>query len=127
MHSNLLIVSLIVDNFSTTFAAVTSDGKVVVYDIHFDRYQPVCAQSVVSRKMSRLNHISFNPSHPVIIVGDSRGEVTSLKLSPNLRRQSKEVKAATINRDFKKAAMLEVKKLDDLLSQVRGYDVDCGI
>ena len=102
----------------------TSDGKVFVYDMHFDKYQPICVQSVVSKRKAKLNHISFNPSHPIIVVGNSIGEVHSLKLSPNLRRQSKEVKIATISKDFTKAAYLEVKKLDDLLEQVREYKID---
>jgi hypothetical protein len=41
-----------------------------------------------------------------------------LKLSPNLRRQSKEVKAALLNKDLKKAGEMEIKKLDQLLGQV---------
>ena len=87
--------------------------------MHFDKYQPICVQAVVARRRAHLNHISFNPNFPLIIVGDSRGHTHSLKLSPNLRRQSKEVKMAMVSKDFKKAAQLEIKKLDDLLSQVR--------
>ena len=41
-----------------------------------------------------------------------------LKLSPNLRRQSKEVKAALLNKDLKRAGEMEIKKLDQLLGQV---------
>jgi hypothetical protein len=44
--------------------------------------------------------------------------VQCLKLSPNLRRQSKEVKAALLNKDLKKAGEMEIKKLDQLLGQV---------
>ena len=51
-------------------------------------------------------------------VGDSAGQIHSLKLSPNLRKQSKEVKLALINRDTKKAGELEIKKLEDILAQV---------
>ena len=123
-HFNL---NILYSRFSTTFAAVTQDGKVFVYDMHFDKYYPLCVQSVVSKRIAHLNHISFNPSHPIIIVGDSRGEIISLKLSPNLRRQSKEVKLATIAKDMRKAAMMEVKKLENLLAQVRdipGQDQD---
>ena len=105
--------------FSTTFAAVTLDGKVFVYDMHFDKYYPLCVQSVVSKRLARLNHVSFNPTHPLLIVGDSRGEIVSLKLSPNLRRQSKEVKMAIIAKDLRKAAIMEVKKLENLLAQVK--------
>ena len=92
-----------------------------VYDMHFDKYYPLCVQSVVSKRLARLNHVSFNPSHPLLIVGDSRGEIVSLKLSPNLRRQIKEVKMAVVSKskDLRKAAITGVKKLGDLLAQVR--------
>ena len=104
---------------STVFAAVTMDGKVHIFDMFMDRYKPVCVQSVVPRKKARLNHIAFNQTHPIIIVGDSRGHIQSLKLSPNLRRQTREVRQALLSKDTKKAGELEVKKLDDLLAQVR--------
>ena len=100
------------------------DGKVHVYDMHFDRYNPICVQQIVSGKKYKLNHISFNPSFPIIIVGDCQGRVISLKLSPNLRKQAKDVKVALISKDTKKAGVLEVKKLKDLLYQVQYENVD---
>lgn len=41
---------------------------------------PQCA------KKARLTRVAFNPRHPVLLVGDSKGGVAALKLSPNLRR-----------------------------------------
>lgn len=104
---------------STVFAAVTVDGKVHVFDLHVDKYHPICTQPVVPRKKARLNHVSFNAHHPILIVGDSRGIIQCLKLSPNLRKQTKEVKAALLNKDTKKALELEIKKLEVLLAMVR--------
>ena len=98
------------------------DGKVHIYDLYWNVYKPICVQRIIPRKTGRLNHISFNPSHPIIIVGDSKGQVHSLKLSPNLRKQSRDVKIALANKNQAKAAMLEIKKLDDLLAQVRNPD-----
>jgi len=69
---------------STTFAAVTSDGKVHVYDLNENKHEPMCEQKIVRK--AKLTKISFNPKHPIILVGDDRGCVTSLKLSPNLRK-----------------------------------------
>ena len=40
------------------------------------------------------------------------------KLSPNLRKQSKEVKLALLSKDTRKAAEMEVNKLEVLLAQV---------
>lgn len=50
-----------------------------------------------------------------------------LKLSPNLRRQSKEVKTALLNKDLKKAGEMEIKKLEQLLGQVREPDNDSDL
>ena len=69
---------------STVFAAVTSDGKVHVFDLAENKHEPLCEQKVVKR--AKLTHISFNQSDPILIVGDDRGGVNSLKLSPNLRK-----------------------------------------
>jgi len=69
---------------STVFAAVTSDGKVHVFDLSENKHEPLCEQKVVKR--AKLTHVSFNRSDPVLIVGDDRGGVNSLKLSPNLRK-----------------------------------------
>uniref|UniRef100_A0A672KFW9 Dynein, axonemal, intermediate chain 1, paralog 2 n=1 Tax=Sinocyclocheilus grahami TaxID=75366 RepID=A0A672KFW9_SINGR len=68
---------------STVFAAVTTDGKVHVFDLNINKYEALCQQKVVSKK-TRLLHIEFNPVHPIIV-----GHVTSLKLSPNLRKKPK--------------------------------------
>jgi dynein intermediate chain 1 len=71
---------------STVFAAVTSDGKVHVFDLTENKHEPLCEQKVV--KKAKLTHISFNRSDPVLVVGDDKGGVNSLKLSPNLRKVS---------------------------------------
>ena len=70
------------------------------------------------RKKARLNHLAFNPSHPVILVGDSSGVTHCLKLSPNCRRQNKEIKKAVRDNNEKLARKLEIKKLEILLEQV---------
>lgn len=38
------------------------------------------------QKKARLTRVAFNPKHPILLVGDSKGIVSALKLSPNLRR-----------------------------------------
>lgn len=37
-------------------------------------------------KRAKLTHVCFNQRDPIIVVGDDRGGVNSLKLSPNLRK-----------------------------------------
>jgi dynein intermediate chain 1 len=57
---------------STVFAAVTADGKVFVFDLNINKYEPICEQSVVQKKKTKLTHIAFNSKYPMIIVGDDR-------------------------------------------------------
>ncbi len=57
---------------STVFAAVTADGKVLVFDLNINKYEPICEQSVVQKKKTKLTHIAFNGLHPMLIVGDDR-------------------------------------------------------
>ena len=69
---------------SSVFAAATSDGKVHVFDLAENRHEAMCEQKVVRK--AKLTKLAFNPKSPVLIVGDDRGCVTALKLSPNLRK-----------------------------------------
>ncbi|KAJ3105764.1 cytoplasmic dynein with WD40 domain [Phlyctochytrium planicorne] len=71
---------------STVFAAATADGKVFVFDLNENKYEPICEQQVA--KKAKLTHISFNPFEPIVLVGDDKGSVISLKLSPNLRKRN---------------------------------------
>ena len=71
---------------STTFAAVTSDGKVHVFDIGANKHEPMCEQKIV--KKAKLTKVAFNRRHPILLVGDDHGCITSVKLSPNLRKKS---------------------------------------
>lgn len=68
---------------STVFSAVTSDGKIHLYDLFENKHDPLCVQKVVKR--ARLSKVLFNSKEFILIVGDDRGGVNSLKLSPNLR------------------------------------------
>ena len=72
---------------STVFAAVTNAGKVHVYDLRVNKHEPICEQKVA--KLTKLTRIAFSPSDPILLIGDERGNVLSLKLSPNLRKDWK--------------------------------------
>ncbi|NXU41282.1 DNAI1 protein, partial [Drymodes brunneopygia] len=74
---------------STVFAAVTIDGQAHVFDLNINKLEPLCTQLVVTRKKNKTTHIQFNPAYPILIVGDERGLITCLKLSPNLRKMPK--------------------------------------
>ncbi|XP_037093491.1 dynein intermediate chain 1, axonemal-like [Pollicipes pollicipes] len=100
---------------STVFAASTIDGRVHVFDLDIDKYRPICCQAVIDVKKTRMTKVSFSLVHPIILVGDERGNVTSLKLSPNLRKKPKEAK----NADAKRCFEIELEKIEKLLSIVR--------
>ena len=53
----------------------------------------------------------------MIIAGDSRGLVHSLKLSPNLRKRNKKTEEA-FRENMKLFVQMEHSKLDDILAQV---------
>ena len=60
-----------------------------MFDLSVNKYEALCTQLVVAKKKNKITHIQFNPVYPIVIIGDERGHVTSLKLSPNLRRMPK--------------------------------------
>jgi hypothetical protein len=51
-------------------------------------------------KKARLTRVAFNPRYPILLIGDSKGDVSAYKLSPNLRKNVKV--------DDKSGARLEV-------------------
>lgn len=71
---------------STVFAAITSDGRLRVFDLNVNKHEPIGESRVV--KKAKLTRLSFNPKEPVVLVGDDAGAVMSLKLSPNLRKMA---------------------------------------
>merc|ERR1712216_739794 len=89
---------------STVFAAVTSDGKVHVFDLKINKHEPLCEQRVVKR--SKLTKVQFNEHDPIVLVGDERGSVISMKLSPNLRK------------DWCTAPEMTAEKIEDQVSSM---------
>jgi len=94
---------------SSVFAAVTTNGQVHVFDLQQSKYEALCVQSVA--KKGHLTHIAFNSKLPLLIVGDDRGSVHSLKLSPNLRKIQRDKKA--------QAPEAQIAALDKILDSVK--------
>jgi len=94
---------------STVFAAVTSAGKIHVFDLRENKHEPLCEQKVAKAKLTRVR---FSRNRPILLVGDERGSVLSLKLSPNLR---KDWKVAPFE---KEAVTAEVEALNAALADV---------
>lgn len=110
---------------STVFAAVTADGKVHVFDLNVNKYEAICEQLVTPKKKTKLTHISFNQEYPIVIVGDDRGYVTCLKLSPNLRKMPKEKKGQEQVKPQEREEQkreYEMSKMDKILMMVRQPD-----
>ncbi|XP_072215478.1 dynein axonemal intermediate chain 1 isoform X4 [Excalfactoria chinensis] len=103
------------------FLVGTEEGKIYkahVFDLNINKYEALCTQVVVAKKKNKITHVQFNPVYPVVIIGDERGQVTCLKLSPNLRKMPKEKKG----QEVKKGPEVEIAKLDKLLILVREPD-----
>jgi len=98
---------------STTFAAITSDGVVHIYDLSINRNDRICNQKVVKR--AKLNHVAFNNTEPIIIVGDDRGGVNTLKLSPNLQVGIVRTETTDPNTTDEQ---LQIAKMDHLLDMM---------
>eukprot|EP00586_Coscinodiscus_wailesii_P010112 CAMPEP_0172490410 /NCGR_PEP_ID=MMETSP1066-20121228/20817_1 /TAXON_ID=671091 /ORGANISM="Coscinodiscus wailesii, Strain CCMP2513" /LENGTH=732 /DNA_ID=CAMNT_0013258863 /DNA_START=18 /DNA_END=2216 /DNA_ORIENTATION=+ len=102
---------------STVFAAVTSDGKVHVFDLAENKHEALCEQKVVKR--AKLTHARFNFEDFILIVGDDRGGVNSLKLSPNLRKLHLPVdKDGNVSSDAADREGVQYEKMKRLLAAI---------
>ena len=84
-------------------------SQVHVFDLSINKYEAICEQVVTQKKKTRLTHLVFNSKHPVIVTGDDRGYVTTLKLSPNLRKAQTEKSYSREN---------EIAKMEKLIAFV---------
>nr|CAD7404017.1 unnamed protein product [Timema cristinae] len=100
---------------STVFGAVTSDGKLHIFDLNINKYKAICIQNIVSKRRNKLTRLAFNYKLPIVIVGDDRGCATCLKLSPNLRKKVRPPKKGPPV----EPRQLEIMKLEKLLALVR--------
>jgi len=101
---------------STIFAAVTIDGKAHVFDISVNKYEALCEQTVVQKKKTKLTHVAFNNKHHILVIGDERGQISTFKLSPNLRKLQKKKKG---EEHTPIDVEVEYNKLDKVLNIVR--------
>jgi len=96
----------------TTFGAVTEEGKVFIFDLNVNKFEPICQQAVVQKK-NKLTHFQFNQMFPIVLCGDDKGNLVSLKLSPNLRKKPKLKKNEVITDvvAFEKDKLMKVLQL----------------
>lgn len=70
---------------STIFGAVTSDGRLHIFDLNQNKNAPLCSEQITKKsKNIKLTKIAFPVGFPLVIVGDERGNIFARKLSPNL-------------------------------------------
>ena len=67
-------------------------------------------------KKAKLTKLVFNPKYPIVLIGDDKGTVTSMKLSPNLRKTTKAEKG-------QKMEDLEIAKLNAVMEVARKSEV----
>ena len=103
---------------STVFSAVTDEGKVHVWDLYANKNDHLSQQKIV--KKAKCTHVAFNERGPLILVGDSHGGVTSLKLSPNLRKVTNipvpVLKKGEPAQPLPSRLEVEIRKMDKLLA-----------
>lgn len=100
---------------STVFSAATADGFVHIFDLHVNHHRAIYKQRAISSLQDNTpTRQAFNPDHPILVVGDKRGKITALKLSPNLRIPAKASKKDAVDQ-----RTLEIRKLEKILSFMR--------
>ena len=103
---------------STIFATVNSDGILFIYDINVNRYKPICKTEIVEANDGSLTSLRFHQKWPIILIGDDKGRIHSLKISPNLRRNTKiDKEEAERNRMVKAASSRDSRGLLPDLTQ----------
>ncbi|KAK9902835.1 hypothetical protein WJX75_008028 [Coccomyxa subellipsoidea] len=71
---------------ATVLAAAGEDGRLQVFDLAQNKAEPVSMQKIVGK--AALTRLAFNLHHPILVVGDDKGCIHCLKLSPNLRKMA---------------------------------------
>lgn len=74
---------------STVFACATLD-RIYVYDLNIEKHKSLADKKPV--KNPKLTNLAFNSKDPIILLGDSFGGITVIKLSPNLLKRGPEIK-----------------------------------
>ena len=69
---------------STVFACATLE-KIYIYDVHAEKHKALAEKKPV--KNPKLTNLAFNSKDPIILLGDTFGGITVIKLSPNLLKR----------------------------------------
>jgi dynein intermediate chain 1 len=111
---------------STIIGTVTSEGELFVYDIVMNRYAEICKTEVVEYGDGGLTALRFHPKWPVLVIGDEKGRVHAVKMSPNLRRNTKTQKEEEERNKMTKSGSQASRGLLPELGQPAEDDGDDG-
>lgn len=115
---------------STVFACATLE-KIYVYDVHAEKHKALAEKKPV--KNPKLTNLAFNSKDPIILLGDTFGGITVIKLSPNLLKRGppppKKKEEDTKKKQPPPPTEEEIRafektKMDDLISLVSKWDRD---
>jgi dynein intermediate chain 1 len=110
---------------STIFASVTSEGELFVYDIAVSRYTEISKTEVVESGEGGLTAVRFHPKWPIVLIGDEKGRIHALKMSPNLRRNTRIAKEEEARNKMTKSSSQNTRGLLPELA-AGGDDEDDG-
>ena len=87
--------------------------KICPVDISQNKFDALVTQVISQKEKTKLTSVEFNPKEPVLLVGDDRGYVTTLKISPNLRKIPKMKKGQVyeLNAENEKAKLEKIAEL----------------
>lgn len=81
----MIVVDAMWSPFSSSIFACATLEKLYVYDLNVDKHKSLADHKPV--KNPKLTNLAFNTKEPVILLGDTYGGITLMKLSPNLRKR----------------------------------------
>ena len=81
----MIVVDAVWSPYSSTIFACATLDKVYVYDVNVEKHNSLAERKPV--KNPKLTNVSFNSIDPIVLVGDTYGGVTVMKLSPNLMKR----------------------------------------
>lgn len=122
----MIVVDAVWAPYSSTIFACATLEKVYVYNVDVDKHSSLAERKPV--KNPKLTNVCFNKVDPIILVGDTYGGVTVMKLSPNLLKRGPEKIISENPKNQppppteEQIVEFERKKMDDLIQLVSKWD-----
>lgn len=85
----MIVVDVMWAPYSSTVFACATLEKVYVYDLNIEKHKSMAEHKPV--RNPKLTNLAFNYKDPILLLGDTYGGITLLKLSPNLTKRGPEI------------------------------------